>query len=151
MTKSKEEYYSLAINSIQEISYTYNVNFDFTKLTKDKLSFGMSHNFKPDYTNDILSLIANVQYRYADNNEILAEYGILVNFKIPQLEELVTTKENSLEFEDKSLVMNLLNVTIGTLRGALFIKLRGTELEKYPLPLIPFTSLEKAMTKKQKP
>lgn len=145
MAKNKNKFYSLAIDNIQEISYNYNGDFNFLQLSNTSLIYEMNNSIKIDNEKDIIGLRLGICYRYAETNESLAEYKILVNFKIPELNELVSKEKDKLKFEDNSLLMNLLHITIGTLRGALFLKLKGTPLEKFPLPLIPYSSLEKVM------
>lgn len=72
-------------------------------------------------------------YRHRDT--VLVKLGVLVNFEIVGLENVAELLEDGFKVKDDRLIINLLSIVLGTLRGILYTKLVNTPLEGYPLPL----------------
>lgn len=107
------------------------------KIKDTKIEMG----FKPDIEtdNNIFTLHLSVIYKIADIK--IVEITTASSFYVKDLKKVIKLEENK-KFQDKlGLVPTLLGITIGTMRGILFVKTVGTKLSEYPLPLINPTDL----------
>lgn len=147
MTKKNELYCTFTINDIQEVSFFYNINFDFAELKADDIQVGISHSISIDLEKKIAGVMFGIFYSTEDVNTKLLEYSIIVNFKVPELECITIKEDDKIFIKDENIILNLLNVTVGTLRGALFLKTKGTPLEKFPFPILPASLLSQSINK----
>lgn len=133
---------NIALSKIQEVSYQFNTEFDISSLTPRSLSFGMKYETKTNKEEEKVRITTSVIYLSTDSKETLAEYAIMIEFHVKGLTELITIDSNDKELINRDLILNLLNISIGTLRGAFFLKTKGTAFEHFPIPLIPSNILE---------
>ena len=75
----------------------------------------------------------------------------MIEFHIIGLAELITIGEDGEESIDKSAAISLLNISIGALRGAFFLRMKDTPLSKYPIPLISDQLLDRELDVAQNP
>lgn len=130
----------IALDNIQEVSFRYNTEFDYSTLSIQNLSFGMKYETKTSRDTEKVGI--TVTTIYTTGNESLSEYSILMEFKVRGLAQLITTDSKGEEVINRDFILNLLNISIGTLRGAFFLRTKGTGLEKFPIPLIPTKVLD---------
>lgn len=134
---NNELYYKLAISSIQEISFYYNINYDYSNFDIKDIQIGITYSLNVDNEKDIVGIVFGIKYSTKEDDMKLLEYSMLVSFKIPELENIISKEGENIHVKDKSIILNLLNISIGTVRGALFLKSKGTIFERFPMPLIP--------------
>jgi hypothetical protein len=127
---------SISIEKIQEISFKYNAEYDYSKLSNNKIELGFKNKLKPLFDKNILDVGIGVCYRDSNEKKELAELEIMISFGLSNLNQFVKEENDSLQVNDGDLIVNLLSIGIGTLRGILYSKFKGMPLEKYPLPLI---------------
>ena len=147
MAKKNELYCTFFINDIQEVSFFYNVDYDCSELDVDDLQVGMKHSIKIDNKKNIVGVHLGIIYLTNKENVKLLEYSMNINFRIPELKNIITEEDNNIVVKDENIILNLLNISVGTLRGALFLKTKGTGLERFPLPVIPSSLLSKSINK----
>lgn len=146
MAKKKEvRQFMLSIAGMQEVSFKFNTEYDYSTLNADNLSFGIKYNVSPNKENEIVRFTVSIVYEASDRKERLAEHSLMMEFHIIGLAELITTGDNGEDVIDKSAAISLLNISIGTLRGAFFMRMKDTPLSKYPLPLISDQLLEREL------
>lgn len=133
---------SIALVNIQETSYQFNTEFDYSSLTGRNLSFGMKYETKTNKEEERVRITTTVIYQSTESKETLATYSIMIEFQVQGLSCLLSIDKNGVEVINRDFIINLLNISIGTLRGAFFLKTKGTVFEKFPIPLIPSTILE---------
>lgn len=117
------------------------MEFDYSSISIQNLSFGMKYETKASKNTEKVGI--TVTAIYTTGNESLSEYSILMEFKVRGLAQLISTDSKGVEIINRDFILNLLNISIGTLRGAFFLRTKGTGLEKFPIPLIPTTVLDK--------
>ncbi len=139
---------SLSITDIQETAFKYNTEYDYSKLSKDILGLSLGGKLNPNMKDNILGIETSLSYTDIRNDTVLTELSILINFCISNLDELIETKDDIIEIKDNDIVFGLFNISIGTLRGVLHSKLKGTPLENYPLPPISADFLKDFLFKK---
>lgn len=150
MAKKKEEAkvkVSLSIIDIQETAFKYNTEYDYSKLSKDVLGLELNGDLNPNMNDNILGVKTSLSYVDIRDKTILVELVILIKFSISNLSKLIEIKNDALEVMDDNFVLSLFNISIGTLRGVLYSRLKGTPLEDYPLPAIPADSLNEFFLK----
>lgn len=135
----------IALANIQEVYYRYNAEFDYTSLTGQDLSFGMKYETKASKDEERVGI--TVTSIYKSDSEVLSEYSLLMEFKVRGLSQLISTDAKGEEVINRDFILNLLNISIGTLRGAFFLKTKGTVFEKFPIPLIPTAVLDEEVDK----
>lgn len=131
----------IALDNMQEVSFSYNPDFDYSTLSLRNLSFGMKYETKASKDTEKVGITVTAIYNAG--NESLSEYSLLMEFKVRGLAQLISTDSKGEEIINRDFILNLLNISIGTLRGAFFLRTKGTGLEKFPIPLIPTSVLEK--------
>lgn len=141
-TKKNKKNISLCLLDIQETSFKFNAIYDYSKLSKETLRLGIGQHFHADIENETLTIGASINYTNDPDNAELAELSVLLNFKISDLGQFVRSTEDGIQTENDELILNLLNISFGTLRGLFYARLKGTPLEKYPIPLISKNELE---------
>lgn len=147
MAKKNELYCTFFINDIQEVSFFYNVDYDCSGLDVNDIQVGMKHSIKIDNEKNIVGVHLGIIYLTSEDNVKLLEYSMNINFRIPELKNIITEEDNSIVVKDENIILNLLNISVGTLRGALFLKTKNTGLERFPLPVIPSSLLSKSINK----
>ena len=133
---------SIALAGIQETSYLFNTDFDYSSLDGKSLSFGMKYETKMDKDKERVRITTTAIYQSTESKETLAEYSIMIEFLVLGLSNLISKDMKGEEVINRDFILNLLNISIGTLRGAFFLKTKNTPFEKFPIPLIPSTILE---------
>jgi hypothetical protein len=105
---------------LDKISININLNVDFF-ITEDKKT---------------LSVLSQITYKYPDENKIekLLYLDSSLDFTSDNFEDFVSmNRDGSFKFNDLMLV-NLISITFGTIRGILIEKNKGLYLSKYILP-----------------
>lgn len=132
---------AITLAKIQEVSYQLNTDYDYTSLTGQNISFGIKYETKVDKEKEIVRIITTAIYQSSESKETLVEYAIMIEFNVKGISELISNNTNGVEVINRDFMLNLLNISIGTLRGAFFLKTKGSALEQFPIPLIPSTIL----------
>lgn len=124
---------------------------DFNLLTDDKtrkilqienLQVGINTNIIPSLSNNRIKLQITVDYHYI-NNAILIKplsYTMETWFDIINLVHFIEEKDESILINHELLSI-LLGTSIGTIRGMIAHRCKGTVFENYPLPIINVTYL----------
>ena len=98
------------------------------------IQIGITYSLNVDNEKDIVGIVFGIKYSTKEDDMKLLEYSMLVSFKIPELENIISKEGENIHVKDKSIILNLLNISIGTVRGALFLKSKGTIFERFPMP-----------------
>ena len=149
--KEETKQFMLSITGMQEVSFKFNAEYDYSTLNANNLSFGIKYNVNPNKESETVRLTVSIIYETSDRKEFLAEHSLMIEFHIIGLAELITIGEDGEESIDKSAAISLLNISIGALRGAFFLRMKDTPLSKYPIPLISNQLLDRELDVAQKP
>lgn len=141
--KNEKRSVSLFLIDIQETEFKFNSEFEYSQVSDDTLEFGMGQKFNADVEAERLSVEVSFHYIYLPTDVDLARLTIVLNFQIKNLGEFIKPIEDGIQTDDSGFVLNILNVAIGTLRGVCYARLKGTPLEKHPIPLISNEQLAK--------
>lgn len=113
---------------------------DFTTWDEGKLKFQYKIETIIRLPNDIISVIPTVRYTYEDREALLA--SSVFNFAVPNLSATITVdKENQQINVRADIFPTLLGNAYSTLRGIVYARTDGSELKRFPLPMIDARTL----------
>lgn len=102
----------------------------------DNLTFGLGFEFKISKDEELFYMQSTISYLYKENPSPLLSFSNEIIFKIENINEVVKEEKGEiLEINDEFLV-TLAGVCIGTTRGLLCAKTKGTDWANFPLPLL---------------
>lgn len=134
---------SIKLHKIQELLYKKDPDYDFDNIEDSSIEFGIARKFTPVRDKDIFNVELSLSLRDTENLVVIMQLRILVAFKILDMNNLFD--EDGDEFTDKyNMVSYLFEISLGILRGVFFARTCGSQLEKYPLPLLPQDYLKSA-------
>jgi len=129
----------IKILEINEISFNYKPfpipveDIEFGK----NLIYGLGINLNFDFENEILKLKLLLNYTINEINDSVLKLESEIVFHIKNLNKAIVPneKDNKVNIND-DLFSTLLGVIIGSTRGILSTKTRGTAFSAFPLPII---------------
>jgi len=129
----------IKILEINEISFNHKqlpVPAEEVEFGKNLL-FGLGINMGFDFNKELLKLKLLINYNLPEQNFEVLSIEVEIIFHIKNLSAAVRKdkKTNRVDIKD-DLLSTLLGVLIGTSRGILSTKTKGTPLAKFPLPII---------------
>lgn len=142
--ENKEDRISVELVNILETGFTYQYNSDSNSINIDLLEIGMELDTNFILENSIYNVDLNVSYKYIE--DILLTLKVRFCFRIEPFN--IVVDQNGNEIIPKDLLLNLINITIGTIRGILFIKMQNTPLCKYHLPIFSSLLIERMIDDK---
>lgn len=109
---------------------------DLSDLNEDNLVYQFKNETLLNLSDDLVTITSGMRYVYNQNE--LFQVGASVTFKVLNLKDFVAQDEekSTITFAFNFLP-TLISAAIGVLRGILYKETKGTELEKYPMPLLP--------------
>ncbi len=115
------------------------------------LIYGLGINLDFDFKNEILKLKLLLNYTLNELNESFLQLETEIVFHIKNLNEaIVPNKEEKKVNINDDLLSTLLGVSIGSARGILSTKTKGTSLVTFPLPIINVKEVLKQIKKQNK-
>lgn len=138
MSQKKESISIALIDIIDREVYVKEPNEKFKKnFNKDSLQLVININFStPEKENNLILNIA-VKYEYPHEEEKIELLRSAFNFQfeISHLDKIITFDEDKIDIPD-GLAMNLVSVSLSTIRGLIAAKTRGYFINKYYFPII---------------
>lgn len=129
----------LTLKRISEVNFFLDPKFDWDLFDEDKLKIGLGFEWLPNIRPNILGFEIGVKYMMPNEDSLLLELGILLDIYINDINLFFDTNKKILS---RDLAVNIINIGVGTLRGVLSTKVKGTFLENYPLPFISSSKIE---------
>ena len=140
MAKKKLQDIKITLLSISETLYRFNYDYDYSILDSNDLRIDFAHNFKSNDEACMFEIEIKAKYKCKEN--VLPELGVLTSFIIdPYSEFIVGKNEEGFSTNIPEILEKICSISLGILRGVFFSKLKGTPLEKYPIPLIPIDAI----------
>lgn len=130
------------LESIAETEFKMNFEYDYSKLDPEKLQIQVGHEIKPIMASDKIVVKANSSFVYGEDETILVTNTILMTFGLSPIKDIIVTKDDGSFTTHNTLILDtFLIAAMGTLRGVLMKNLKGTPLERFYIPLIPFENI----------
>ena len=107
-------------------------------ISPDSMKIGFSTQIQPDIDPDLFVLIFGTRYEL--DNEVVLESLYKFEFEVKELKQFIIFNDNQ-SITVNHIMPHFLSVAVGTMRGILVVKTAGTNLSKYPLPMIDVNQL----------
>ena len=131
MAKNKQ--IQMRLRSVREVRFSMTsgkLGFDDRG---DELQIGFKNDLFPDIDREVFTIHFGVQYSI--NGEILLESVYAFEFDVKDLAEFVSTDGHG-KWTVRGLMPHMVSVAVGTMRGILAVRTVGTDLNKYPIPIM---------------
>ncbi|GEM_PF-1489465 len=136
---SNKDDVSIKILEINEVAFSMKpLSEDINKLEFEKnLLYGLGFNLNIDLKSNTFKIRTLVNYAVYTVNNIIVSSEVEVVFLVKNLTKVVSTDEQTKEMHIRNeFLATLIGVCIGTSRGILSTKTKGTPFAKVPLPII---------------
>lgn len=133
----------MGLTSVDEVSFMMLPGKVTENVRPGNIKLGFFNQIQPEVESDKIALIFGVRYELEDDKILECVYRF--EFRVNGLDRFITTHDK--EGITVTYIMPLLiNVAIGTMRGILVVKTAGTNLSKYPLPIIDSVRLTQSLS-----
>lgn len=128
----------MRLASVGEVSFMMSPGKLGDDAKPEDVQIGFSSQIHPDVENDRFTLVFGVCYAMA--GEVILESVYQFVFDVKDLRHFVIFNDNQ-SITVNHLMPHFLSVAVGTMRGILVAKTAGTNLAKFPLPMIDVNQL----------
>ncbi len=128
----------MRLASVSEVSFMMSPGKVGDNINPEDMQMGFSSQIQPDINSDCFTL--NFGVRYELSGAVVMESVYSFVFEVKNLKQFVVFNDNQ-SITVNHLMPHFLSVAIGTMRGILVVKTAGTNLAKYPLPMIDVNTL----------
>lgn len=104
----------------------------------EAIKIGFSVRIQPDVEKDILTLFFGTRYEL--EGEVVLESVYRFEFEVKNIRQFIVFNDNQ-SITVNHIMPHFLSVAVGTMRGILVVKTAGTNLSKYPLPVVDINQL----------
>ena len=130
---------SIKILEINEVSFALNSIPDSIEQIEFgvNLQYGFGFNFSIDHKTEIFKIRTIVNYKINEIQETVVSLEVDIRFHVINLKEVVNFEKETRKLDiGNDFLATLIGVCIGTVRGILATKTKGTPFAKVPLPII---------------
>ena len=132
------------LESIAEIEFKMNYDFDYSGLNNDKLQIQVGHEIKPVMDSDKIVIKAKATILIEDGWVMLATNTIQMTFGLSPIKDVIIIKgDGTFTSKNHSIIDTFLVAAMGALRGIFMKNLKGSPLENCYIPLIPLENIRK--------
>lgn len=133
----------MGLTSVDEVSFMMLPGKVTENVQPGNIKLGFFNQVQPEVESDKIALIFGVRYELEGDKVLECVYRF--EFRVNGLARFITTHDK--EGITVTYIMPLLiNVAIGTMRGILVVKTAGTNLSKFPLPIIDSVRLTQSLS-----
>ena len=128
----------IRIREINEISFTLRqISLPVEEIIfGENLSFGLGFDFKVNVEKNELDFKSSLKYIIKGIENPVVELETEIAFEIKDMLKVVqTNEEGQLQINDEFLV-TLAGISIGTTRGMLAANTKGSQMAKFPMPIL---------------
>lgn len=136
--ENKKSNVQMRLISVSEMKFSMDQSIISNIDNPDMIQLGFQNTVFPDIQTNTIAINFGVQYSY--NGKVALESIYKFFFYVENLNSYVEVQDNG-TFIVKNIMPHMLSVAAGTMRGILVVKTIGTELSKYPLPMINIMEL----------
>ena len=126
------------LDSSNEIKFI--INTPEEDINTEKLKYGYLNVITPNSEDKTISITSGIQYLYDESPILECHYSF--TFKYEENVNGCVVIENENEIKINQDILNIiLSVAIGAIRGIMIARTIGTNISKYPLPIIGMEEL----------
>lgn len=119
--------------SVNEVSFMMLPGKITEEVLPENIKLGFSSQIQPEVENNKIALVFGVKYELEEDELLECVYRF--EFEVRDLAQFITIEDND-NITITYIMPHFVSVAIGTMRGILVVKTAGTNLSKYPLPII---------------
>lgn len=123
----------MRLRSVNEISFSMSSGKLGDEDRGNELMIGFQNNVIPSIEENIFTTDFGVQYSIGGDVILQSVYRFV--FDVKNLSEFVSVNKQG-KINVKGILPHVISVAVGTMRGILVVKTAGTDLSRYPLPMM---------------
>lgn len=133
----------MRLKSVNEADFKMSPGKIGEDVDMEAIKIGFSCQIQPNTDNDSIAILFGIRFEL-DREEVL-ESIYRFEFDVMDISQfIVINKDKSMTISD--IMPHLLSVAVGTMRGILVVKTAGTNLSKFPLPMIDINMLNNLLS-----
>lgn len=140
--KEKEIQFQMRISSINVLRFSQYEIGEFDNNKNDAIEYQSDFGVKLLEESSEISVESTVKLKVKELDAYIGELKVIMKFNILPFDTIIKKENENFKIPDM-LLLNLLNIITGTIRGILYEKLRGTILQNEIFPLINVKDLLK--------
>lgn len=119
--------------SVNEVSFMMAPAIITDDVKPESIQLGFSNQVRPDIEHDRIAVVFGIRYELNGDRALECVYRF--EFEVKELAQFVKIHDDN-HVTITHIMPHLLSVAVGTMRGILVAKTAGTNLSKFPLPMI---------------
>ncbi len=126
------------LQHIEDLEFYTNEDIDYTTLDPKKVSMSMSNELK--VSDSLADMFMTIEYKYKETSTLLLKQKVKFTFRGDFADCEPNDKDNNEEWKNKlkEVSLEFMIVTLGTLRGMIYVKVRNNLfLSQQLIPVIP--------------
>lgn len=126
------------LQHIEDLEFYTNEDIDYTTLDPKKVSMSMSNELK--VSDSLADMFMTIEYKYKETSTLLLKQKVKFTFRGDFADCEPNDKDNNEEWKNKlkEASLEFMIVTLGTLRGMIYVKVRNNLfLSQQLIPVIP--------------
>lgn len=123
----------MRLKSVSEISFSMSSGKLGEEDRGDELMIGFQNKVDPNINEDIFTTVFGVQYSIGGEIILQCVYNFV--FDVKNLSEFVSKNQEG-RVDVTGILPHVISVAVGTMRGILVVKTAGTDLGRYPIPMM---------------
>lgn len=129
--------------SALEGEFEYDRTLDFKKaMQQNEISLGVGATLLLSDKKDIVGVLLSMGLNYKDGNVL--SYSVILTFHVEGWSNNVNLDEKE-SLREMDVVGKMLDITVGFLRGSMFVHTKNSPLEGLTLPILSLEELQKKM------
>lgn len=133
----EEKVANIALVKIQETAFRFNTDFDYNGYDREKITVGYGQKFHVDIQAQTLGVELTFIFSDKTSNIDLVTLSVNSIYAISNLSDILMVEDGVYKTNEDHVIPKIIKLSIGTMRGILYMKLKDTILSDMLLPLIP--------------
>lgn len=133
----EEKVVNIALVKIQETAFRFNTDFDYNGYDKEKITVGYGQKFHADMQAQTVGVELTFIFSDKTSNTDLVTLSVNSVYAISNLSDILKVEDGVYKTNEDHVIPKIIKLSIGTMRGILYMKLKDTVLSDMLLPLIP--------------
>lgn len=133
----EEKVVNIALVKIQETAFRFNTDFDYNGYDREKITVGYGQKFHVDIQAQTVGVELTFIFSDKSSNTDLVTLSVNSIYAISNLSDILMVEDGVYKTNEDHVIPKIIKLSIGTMRGILYMKLKDTILSDMLLPLIP--------------
>ena len=133
----EEKVVNIALVKIQETGFRFNTDFDYNGYDREKITVGYGQKFHVDMQAQTVGVELTFIFSDKSSNTDLVTLSVNSVYTISNLSGILKVEDGVYKTNEDHVIPKIIKLSIGTMRGILYMKLKDTVLSDMLLPLIP--------------